>query len=319
MNDLENQSAGPTARAVASGDGFAMVEPMCTILPILVLYNSTLADSSTYCTFVAASRSANLDPTSIAVYDNSPARQVTPAQEADLLAYRHDSANGGIAAAYNWALDIAIQRSASWLMLLDQDSTLPPEFLRLSLSQVCRYDANTAVVAIVPVVRSRGARVSPMRVGPFGLRQLPADTSGIQTKEIMAINSGAVIRCNFLESIGGFNRAYWLDYLDHWLFHQVYSSGKKAAVSDCILKHRLSVQGYRKGVSIERYRSIIAGEAGFITAYKSKSEVSIYLLRLLARSVKMTVKLRTDIAGLTIATIFNIIMHPTGYLEGNHK
>lgn len=286
-----------------------------TVLPILVLYKCTLTDSAAYNTLLASSASLNLSL--ISVYDNSPLRQVSAEEESHLLAYKHDPANGGVAAAYNWALDIAQSNGYAWLMLLDQDTTLPLDFLQSSLEQVEKYLPKPIIVALVPVVRSGGAVVSPKRVSFARLRPLVDSSTGIQSEEIMAINSGTIIRCDFVRSIGGFNRAYWLDYLDHWLFRQVYAAGRKVVVSSCILDHNLTVQDYRNNVTSERYRSILAGEASFITTHKPRFEIFVYLLHLLVRWVKMKVLRRPDIASLTIAMIIRIAMHPTRSLEGN--
>jgi GT2 family glycosyltransferase len=294
-------------------------EPQGIILPILVLYNTRLCHSETYQTFVASSRHSLADPAMIAIYDNSPIPQVNPGEEAHLLAYKHDPANSGLAAAYNWALDAAKARGISWLLLLDQDSTLPSQFLESYLLQISLHHRDDDVVAIVPVIRSGGLVVSPMRVGFGRLKPLPDFSVGIQSAEITAINSGTAIRCDFVRSIGGFNGAYWLDYLDHWLFHRIYVAGRRVSVSQCLIEHKLSVQDYRHSVSTARYRSILSGEAGFITTHKSRAEVPIYLLRLLVRYIKMVILGRHDIARLTISMILAISRHPLRSLEGSSE
>jgi GT2 family glycosyltransferase len=293
-----------------------LTEPQRIILPILVLYNMGLSHSETYQTFVASSRQGGLDQAFVAVYDNSPTPQVNPAEETHLLAYKHDPANSGLAAAYNWALDIAKLHEISWLLLLDQDSALPSEFLESSLLQIRLHHRNEGVAAIVPVIRSGGSVVSPMRVGFGRLKSLPHSGFGIQSEEITAINSGSAIRCDFVRSIGGFNRAYWLDCLDHWLFHQIYASGRQVMISNCILDHKLSVQDYRHEVSTERYRSILNGEAAFITTHKSYFEVILYLLRLFCRCLKLLLVVRNlRMAAITMTMFKKIAMHPMRSLE----
>ena len=284
-----------------------------------MLYNTRLCHSATYQTFVASSRHSSLDPELIAVYDNSPIPQVNPLEETHLLAYKHDPDNSGLAAAYNWALEIAESHGFSWLLLLDQDTSLPLEFLGTSLMRIRQDESHAPVAALVPVVRSGGVVVSPLRVGLFGPRSLPPSKSGIQNIEIMAINSGAIVRCAFLRMIGGFNRAYWLDYLDHWLFHRIYVSGRRVSVSQCLLDHNLSVQDYVHGVSAARYRSILSGEARFMATCKSRIEVPVYLLRLLFRSIRMFILGRSDIARLTISMILAISINPTRKLWGSSE
>src|ERR1700677_2641156 len=100
-------------------------KPQRVVLPILVLYKCSLEDSATYQTLVASSTYGGMDPALLAIYDNSETPQVRSSEEALLLAYKHDSTNSGLAAAYNWALEIAELHGFSWLLLLDQDTRLP--------------------------------------------------------------------------------------------------------------------------------------------------------------------------------------------------
>jgi hypothetical protein len=165
------------------------------------------------------------------------------------------------------------------------------------------------------VVRSGGEVVSPKHVSFFGLKTIPALVFGIQKAEITAINSGAAVRCDFVRSIGGFNRAYWLDYLDHWFFHQIYARGKRVAVWDGTIEHKLSVQDYRRNITLMRYRSILAGESAFMTTYKPKLQIPFYLLRLLARATRLALHGQSDLTLITMATVVRITMHPIRSLE----
>lgn len=271
-----------------------------TILPILVLYNVTLADSTTFQTFVASSHQGGLDPTLIAVYDNSPSRHVSPGEAAQLLAYKHDTSNSGIAAAYNWALDIAKSHGFSWLLLLDHDSELPSTFLASLIDTVELYEANQSVAAIVPFAIDGYSMVSPKRVCFGRLAPLPNPAPTVAGCEVMAINSGAAIRVSFLQLLGGFNPIYRLDFLDHWLFRQLYARGKKVALSGSVLRHDLTGNNYRENISLSRYRSILTSEVLFLTTQKRRLELAVYLIRLLLRFVKqLIVYRRPDLAAVT--------------------
>ena len=222
----------------------------------------------------------------VLLYDNTPGGG-DPGLLPEGVQYEAAGTNTGLSAAYNRALEVAQLHSCPWLLLLDQDTVVPENFLESLLEQLQEFDGNTEIVAVVPRVRSGGVVVSPKRVGFFGFKALPKTTRGVQRTEITSINSGTAIRCDFVRSIGGFSRAYWLDYLDHWLFRQIYAAGKKVAVSDCILEHNLSVQDYRRNIDLTRYRSILAGESAFMTTHKSKLQIPFYLLRLLVQICKV--------------------------------
>ena len=285
-----------------------MLESHNAILPILVLYKSMLRESASYRTFTAAAIHSKTDPSVIAVYDNSPSPRATDGDIAGLLAYKHDAHNGGLAAAYNWALDLALSRGFTWLLLLDQDSVLPIDFLDNLNQSASRYAARDDVAAVLPHVWSGTAPVSPSRVRFARLSAVPASASGIPPYQLTGINSCALVKVSFLQNIGGYSLDYPLDSLDHWAFNQMHLNGKKVVISEAQITHDLSVLQFRKKVTIERYRSILLGEARFVTSYKRRCEVVAYLGRLLLRVAKQCIVYRNFRAALiTVAMLVRIV------------
>lgn len=285
------------------------------LLAVVAIYRMQPYESPAAKTFLeAASSFLSLRGTRALLYDNTPEAGV-PGPLPVGVQYEAAGRNAGLAAAYNRALDVAQLHNCAWLLLLDQDSVLPENFLESLLEELREHGTDSDVVAVVPIVRSGGVVVSPKRVGFFGLKAFMETPRGIQDSEIASINSGTAIRCDFVRSIGGFSRAYWLDYLDHWLFRQIYAAGKKVAVSNCILEHSLSVQDYRRNINLTRYRSILAGESAFMTTHKSKLQIPFYLLRLLARSMRLAIHRQPGLALLTLAMIARIARYPTRSLE----
>ena len=140
--------------------------------------------------------------------------------------YVHDPSNGGLATAYNsrW---LAPSRSSvngcySWTRT------------RRSRANLCRtagschhLQARPEVAAIVPKLmvdgkvhfpantlhRSDAEAVSASRAA------LSADVAGVQPQHLFAYNSGTTLRVAALRSIGGFPEEFWLDFLDHAVFH----------------------------------------------------------------------------------------------------
>jgi GT2 family glycosyltransferase len=232
-----------------------------------------------------------------------------------LFAYKHDATNSGLAAAYNWALDIAQSHGFSWLLLLDQDSKLPPTFLSLLVGAVELYDRHESVAAIVPLVTDRGTAISPKRVRFGRMAPLPKPTPTVAEYEVTAINSGVAVKSSFVASIGGFNPAYRLDCLDHWLFRTIYASGKRAAISGYVLDHHLSVGDYRNQIGLTRYRSILSAEVMFVTTEK-RLEIPVFVFRLLLRSVKqLLVYHRPKLSLITCAMIPSLITRSMAILR----
>lgn len=282
--------------------------PSQRILSILVLYNCALETSETYRTFIASAHNASHDPALIAVYDNSPLRQVSVAEESNLFAYRHDPANSGLAAAYNWALEIAQSHGFSWMLLLDQDSQLPSTFLASLVGAVELYDTKQSVAAIVPFVKDGLAEISPRRVRFGRLAPLSRQSPPLSECEVTAINSGAAIRVSFVQSLGGFNPDYRLDCLDHWLFRQLYAQGKRVALSGSVIEHDLSVSDYRNQVNLARYRGILSAEVLFVTTQKHRREIPVYMIRLMLRAVKqLVIYRRPKLSAITCAMVVAMI------------
>lgn len=286
-----------------------------SVVVVIVLFKMAPDESPAFKTLMASFNRLDCEKEVVKVmlYDNTP-DPGNPGPLPPNVRYEAAGRNAGLANAYNRALDMAAEIGSSWLLLLDQDSVLPRDFLELLCSEMREHTANDRVAAIIPIVRSGGVIISPRQVGFFGLRPFPKAPRGIQIAKIMAVNSGSAVRCDFVRSIGGFNCAYWLDYLDHWLFHQIYKSGKIAAVLPSYLEHSLSVQDCRN-TSLARYRSILGGESAFMTSHKSKMQIPFYLLRLVARSIRMAVRKQPELALLTMATMVKVGLHPGRSLE----
>ncbi len=223
----------------------------------------------------------------VLVYDNSPSAWDGPWESR--WSYRHDPSNGGIRAAYEYALQCAAP-GFRWLLLLDQDSELPPDFLQQLLLAAERCADQPRVAAIVPRVYAGNRQVSPLRVR-IGRLDGTLQT-GLLPFEVTCLNSGAALRLEFLRELGGFNPEFWLDYLDYWLFHEIHRRGFEVFAMETALQHRLSVLDYNHDVSLERYRNILAAEMRFTNRYRPFLERLLFVPRLGARTVKQALKVR---------------------------
>lgn len=276
-----------------------------TILCIIVLYNVRLAESSTYRSLQKAMCLSNGIQPAIAVYDNSPIRQVSSDGEAGLFAYKHDPSNGGIAPGYNWAFNLAEEHGIHWLLLLDQDSKLPASFFDVLQTNASMYHGCEEIAGIVPHVYVSGSFVSPCRVALGRLATLPSSFVGPYPKELTAINAGALLRTSFIKSAGGFDESFRLDFLDHWLFHEIHTTGKSVVVSESIVEHDLAVRDYRNKIDDQRYLSIVSAESRFVQVYKSPVERAIYPVRLLLRALKqLFIYRKPTLARMTVNVIF---------------
>lgn len=286
MPGRRDNSAVPVM-ASSTLNGMEPIDPMRLCI-VIVLYNCKISNSKTILSLI---NNFHENPKIFAnvrviIYDNSLICQDIEIVIPFLFTYFHDPSNKGLAAAYNYALNEAIIDSCSWLLLFDQDSQVAKDFIQRLIIDIATIQDVNSVKAVVPIVRHGDCFFSPSKV-LFGgmLRPINMKFRGIYESKIFAIGSGSVIRVSFLTRIDGFNKIFWMDSLDRWLFHTIETSGGKVFVSDSIIDHELSVMDYNKLMNINRYSNIMKYESLFMRDYKTKTENYYYYLRLLKRSI----------------------------------
>jgi GT2 family glycosyltransferase len=226
------------------------------------------------------------------IYDNSPDQQ-----EANLdhwnfgaVEYHHASENGGLASAYNQALSKAIEADAEWLLLLDQDTVLTPALFP-AVFETIESPPMPEICAIVPKLARHGKVLSPQIVGRFHNHDFPSAFLGTYNGQITALNSAACMRTQALVAIGRFPREYWLDFLDHIIFHRLQAAGGKVLILNIVLEHSLSLHNLEAEMSIDRYVNVLSAEWKFIRETGSGGGPLIHRLRLLKRALAHTTKL----------------------------
>jgi GT2 family glycosyltransferase len=220
----------------------------------------------------------------ILLYDNTPGG-CDPGPLSDGVVYEAAPKNGGIAAAYNRALDLAQMERSEWLLTLDQDTHLPPNFLSRMIELVREVDADD-VGAIVPHLSHGDRLLSPLRIRPWGASYLPRGFTGIGSGETSALNSASMFRVRALRQIGGFDPDFWLDCQDTYVFRQLHRHGKKVQVAgDLQVKHDLSLLSTSGDISAARFRNFLHAESAFCDLYGG-------WMRRLALTARLAVRLR---------------------------
>lgn len=260
------------------------------IIFVVVIYNCPVGKSKTinslarsYKSFLLKSKENLREKIDLVIYDNSKKKSsYLKFNYLFNLHYFHDPKNSGLAKAYNLAFNQGIKNKSKWLILFDQDSTLPSNYFAELFKEI--DEAQNLCVALVPKVFSNKNLISPCRVFFGGiLRPLEKSYYGLNNRELFAIGSGTVISVVYLKKINGFNEAFWMDSLDRWLFDSINKNKCSVWVSDININHQLSVTNYDKYISTDRYRNIMKYESLFIKNYRSNLEVCIYKIRLIKR------------------------------------
>jgi len=270
---------------------------------VVVLYRIALHESETFQTLSAALRDypALAARISLLIYDNSPELQAVelPVGFFAKASYQHDPSNGGLATAYNHALRAAEQAGITWLWLFDQDTTVVPGLIPATFAAIDRLPTSE-VCGIVPKLVQDGIMLSPIAVHRF--RYLPMDEgfSGVNSGLLTALNSCACLRVSALRAIGGFPSQYWLDFLDHAVFHRLHEQGGRLLVLDVIIPHRLSTNNLQKESSHRRFDNLLAAEWQFVRETGWGGGSLMHRVRLLKRAVRTLLTLREPAFALQV-------------------
>jgi GT2 family glycosyltransferase len=289
--------SSPSVFAVPTGMSLDRVQ--C----VIVLYRTALHESETFRTLSVALREhASLAARiSLLIYDNSPEPQSVelPSEFFAKTSYRHDPSNGGLATAYNQALRAAEDTGCTWLWLFDQDTTVLPGLIPAAFAAIDSTPPSE-VCGIVPRLMQDGVVLSPVAVHRFRYRALDERFSGMNQGQLTALNSCACVRVSAMRSIGGFPPQYWLDYLDHAVFHRLHEHGGTVLVLDVTIPHRLSTNNLRRESTHDRYDNVLAAEWQFVRETGWGGGSLVHRVRLLKRAVRTLLTLREPTFALQV-------------------
>jgi len=248
-----------------------------TLAAVVVLYQLNISQTPNYDLLKNSITNTNF---TLLVYDNSP-----KAHEDQLFTYQnvhyfHDATNSGLAKAYNQALQYCQIHQVDLLLLLDQDTQLPVDYLQRLLQKKLTDE----VAVFVPLVKAQGQQISPVYRAGYVNTASKKPAPGVYCGDLMAINSGTVLTLATMEWLGSFQEEFPLDFLDHWFFYQLNQAQKKIEVFNTVIYQELSVLDYRF-ISLNRYESIIRSESLFYKKYDTEM-FSQHRKHLLLRTVK---------------------------------
>jgi GT2 family glycosyltransferase len=259
------------------------------IVAVVVLYKTNLERSST---MISIGRELSLLPDLLSdirvlVWDNGPV-PLSPSGLPVGFEYQHSPTNAGVSGAYNGALRRADHLGAPWLLLLDQDSSLPVRYLESMLAYSRSLSSQSKIGTVVPFVESNGINVSPRQTGwTLRSQQIPETQSGIFPREGFAINSGTLVRVSALREIGGYSNVFWLDLSDQYVFHQLHEAGFYMYVAANLkIQHSIANSNYDTDMSEDRYRGFLAAENVFSLRFHSRFSNGAHNLVLLLRAVR---------------------------------
>ncbi len=257
-------------------------------LAVVVRYKTAFSDSQTiqgWCAAFAADP-ALAQQYHLLIWDNSPEPLLAPELPV-AFEYRHSEQNLGVSGAYNSAMQYALANGYTWMLLLDQDTSITADFLRRMLAHGLALETREGIAAITPTVRTRGVVISPLRQLFNRNRSYPAGAPSIAPGEATAANSGCLMRVSALAAIGGYDTSFWLDYSDMYVFHRFFLTGKKVwLATDVELEHELSIMDYDRLMTPWRYRNFSYAETAYNDLFKGRLEGLVQTARVFVRAIK---------------------------------
>jgi GT2 family glycosyltransferase len=259
------------------------------IVAVVVLYKRAPERSQTINSLatVFACNPELLDSIRVILWDNSP-KAIDRLNLSFPCGYSHAGRNVGTSGAYNYALEFAEAEGSPWLLLLDQDTTISPEFLPRILEYSHLLQGQTEIGTVVPFIYSHGSLVSPRRLGRFNrISRIPRTFSGVCRRKAFAVNSATLMRAAALREIGGYSDDFWLDLSDVYVFQAMHRKGRYLYIAgDLTLQHSITSMDFDKDMAPERYRNFLAAESAYVDLYSSAPERAVHLFRLLGRVLR---------------------------------
>jgi GT2 family glycosyltransferase len=261
----------------------ALIVNVCAVI---VLYKLKASDSPSLRTLLAAAAEVSSSDIKLQVLiqDNTPGGQNIGAVPSTIR-YETAPENPGLADAYNRALQFAQANNYQWLLTLDQDTTLPRDYLVHMVEHLKGLDSDARICAIVPQMVDKGRNLSPFRFAAgFMPRWFAFGFVGTPSRATYALNSAAVLRVASLAAIGGYDYRFPLDVSDINLFHRLHAAGKRVFVAgDILVSHSFSLLNKDKRMSMDRYPKMLRDECAFWDLYMGPLARAERFVRLVGR------------------------------------
>ena len=124
----------------------------------------------------------------------------------------------------------------SWLLTLDQDTSLPPDFLLRLAAHAVQQQPASRIAAIVPQIADQGRLISPLplrRGFPAACFSPPAPTASPPASPPPS-TSGSLLRVEALHELGGYDLRFPLHNSDTRLYQRLDAAGKRVLSSPAI-------------------------------------------------------------------------------------
>lgn len=257
-----------------------MMELSCFYF-LVVLYKKKYNDSETLQT-LSKCKGIRTSRNHLFIWDNSPVSlsrseidEIRTAISPCTLSYFSDGKNHYLSEIYN---DIISRcKSDSLLALLDHDSILPLGYIK-TIEKAFAEKNNNDINLFLPIILSNNRIVSPAYETGFRHFMWKTEYYGkISSKNLTAINSGMVIKTNYLKNLfPGYNPKLKFYETDNDFMRKYRRQNDYAFVVDIKIAHSLNfiednlISKIKRFHAMKEGRMIVAKEEGILIYYRER-------------------------------------------------
>jgi len=259
----------------------------------IVLYRENFEHSATFVSLLNSILSSKQNQNSkitILLFDNTPNQSNKNKsfhyKENVEVFYLTENQNMGLAHAYNVLVDKAKELKKEWIVLLDQDTSLPKDFYTSYIA------IDEFLMIHCPLVFSNKKLMSPSKYINYRSSRIQIPTSNqISSKNVSCINSGLLINVDFFLKIGGYNSNLFLDFCDHdFIEKSKLNQVDQFGIINCKLEQDFSAINHTKDQALDRYELFLEDLAQF---YKGRNKITVFFFVDLPRVVRLILKYKT--------------------------
>ena len=264
-------------------------------LVVIVLYNIDLYDSLTFTSLRnAAINFDNSLKINLLIYDNSLHRKnyfkIIKEDSRFNVECVHNPENPGVSKAYNQAAKLAEKMDMNWLIILDQDTKLPDQFI-YQYEHAANKFPDFPLYA--PKVYDGSILFSPCRYHlnkGSNLKNIRPGVHPMKNKNVL--NSGLLIRLESFLKVGGYDETVSFYFSDFVFFNRLKKQFQKFVVVDCRLEHQLSSVNYDDTQeALNRFVKYCVGAYAASKSEKSLLNYWLYVLTIGGRGLLMSIRL----------------------------
>ena len=171
--------------------------------------------------------------------------------------------NTGLPVNYNRAARIAEQEGAEWLLIMDQDTVVPPDLIEKYQNHTGREE----VALISPVILDRNNPGAKAR-----LQALPKEDCTVVER---CISSASLNRVRTIRELGGFDEKLFIDWVDYDYCYNVRAHGYQILrVNGAVVDHRLG-DGQARKIPVLGRNILVRPNAPIRVYYVNRNQIYV--------------------------------------------